>query len=198
MPPSRADARFHQDSIKKRDVKGGLYLNLGKSEGKAASLSQASAFYPDISTHRLGQRACDGETDAGAAESARTRLVDAVEAFEKVRTLLRGETDARIGDAEGHPAFLAAYHYFHATRSRSVAQRVDQQIREDLHSAGRVGQNARKVLGHMDLQFKPFFGKLPFKRLKRALDEVLWGNRVWRERNLACLSPRQFLQIVHQ
>jgi hypothetical protein len=52
--------------------------------GKAAPLAQTSAFYPDLTAHCLRQRLSDRQTNAGATKGARTRLVDAVEAFEDV------------------------------------------------------------------------------------------------------------------
>src|SRR5216683_4155748 len=178
MPTSRADVCFDQDSIKKRACKEWLTIDLRKREGKAASLSQASACYPDVATHGPGQRLGNRQTNAGAAEGARARLVDAIEAFKDVRELLGGKTNTRIGDPEGHHCFLAACSHLHATRCRCVAQRIDQEVRENLHGASRIGHDLREVFRQMDVEFKPFLGKLPLQRLKCALDEALWGNRL--------------------
>ena len=72
MLTSRADARFHQDTIKKKCWNGLLLVDLRKCEGKAASLSRASALHADIAIHSLSQRLGDRQTDAGAAKGART------------------------------------------------------------------------------------------------------------------------------
>src|SRR5713101_4678300 len=173
-------------------------MSLRKREGKAAPLAQAGALYPDFTAHRLRQRLGDRQANAGTAEGARTRFVNTIEAFEDVRELLLSKTHAGIGDAEGHRVLFAAYSKLDLARRGRVAQGIDQQVREDLHGAGRVGHDQRKVLRHMDLECKAFLSKLPFKRLERVLDEALWRNRLQGERNLARLGPRQFLQIVHQ
>ncbi len=73
-----------------------------KRESKTASPSQASALYAYASAHRLRQRLGDRQTNARAAEGARTRFVNTIEAFEDVRELLLSKTHAGIGDAEGH------------------------------------------------------------------------------------------------
>jgi XFP N-terminal domain len=112
---------------------GVLFVNLRKHEGKTASLARASALCPNLATHCLGQGLSDRQTNAGSSKSARARLVDAIEAFEDMCELFWGKADAAIGDAQGHLGFLAAYSHLHATGSRRVTQRVDQQVGEDLH-----------------------------------------------------------------
>src|SRR5579859_6007991 len=76
MLTSRADARFHQDSIKKRLLEDMSLICLRKCEGKAAPLSRASALHADLAAHGLRKLAGDGQTDAGAAKGARARPID--------------------------------------------------------------------------------------------------------------------------
>src|SRR5712691_13013478 len=121
MSTSRADARFHQDSIKKMWLKDNSLMSLRECEGKAAPLAKAGALCPDLTAHRLCQRLGNRQTNARAAKSARTRFVDAVEAFEDVRELIGGEADTCIDDAEGNHLFLRAYNHLHATRRGRVA-----------------------------------------------------------------------------
>ena len=101
-------------------------VSLRKREGKAAPLTQTGAFYPDLATHGLRQRLGNRQTDAGATKGARTRLVDAIEAFKDVGKLLRGKADASIADPESDLCFLSAHSHLHTTRRRRIAQRIDQ------------------------------------------------------------------------
>ncbi len=87
MLTSRADACFHQDLIKKMRLKVISHVGLRKYGGKAAPLAQTRAFYPDLTAHGLRQQLSDRQTNAGASKGARTRLVDAVEAFEDMGEL---------------------------------------------------------------------------------------------------------------
>src|SRR5438034_8000864 len=112
--------------------------------------------------------------------------------------LLRGKSDAGIADAEGNHGVLAAHSQCDLPWRGCIAQRIDQYVGENLHSASRVGHDLGKVLRHMDLKFQALLSKLPFKRLKRVLDEALWGNGLQGERDLTRLGSRQLLQIVHQ
>src|SRR5450755_816701 len=115
-----------------------------------------------------------------------------------MRELLLSQTNARIGDTEGHHALFAAHGNRDLTRRGSIAQCIDQHVREDLYGASRVGDHWWKMFRHMYMELKLFFGKLSFQRLKCALDEALWGYRLQSEGNLARFGSRQFLQIVHQ
>ncbi|HEX9132228.1 MAG TPA: hypothetical protein VF844_08040, partial [Ktedonobacteraceae bacterium] len=69
-------------------------VSLRKCEGKAAPLAQTGALCADLTAHGLRQRLGNRQTNAGASKGARTRLVDAIEAFKDVGELLGGKADA--------------------------------------------------------------------------------------------------------
>src|SRR5258708_37402109 len=58
----------------------------------------------------------DGEAEAGAAQLARARGVDAVEALGEPRQMVGGNAVALVADGDGHPA-LASRPRCHAHRS---------------------------------------------------------------------------------
>jgi len=59
-------------------------MKLREREGKAAPPARPGALSPDLTAHRLRQRLGDRQADAGSSESARTRLVEAIEGMRRV------------------------------------------------------------------------------------------------------------------
>ena len=108
-----------------------------------------------------------------------------------------GGRAARAAVADPGDDDLAARGHLYMSRHRRIAQRIDQQVGQDLHGSVSVGHHQGKTLWHLDVQLEALLSELPCQRLKGAVYKMLWGNRLQREWNLTRLGPRQFLQIVN-
>src|SRR5919201_2220829 len=93
---------------------------------------------PDRAAAELDELLHDCETDAGATARAITRLLDAVEALEDMRQISGWDLLAGVGDADEGAVARGLSGDRHPTAFRRVADRVLQQVREDLREVIRV------------------------------------------------------------
>ena len=79
----------------------------GKLDGEFGTFAQP-AMDLDRSAHLLDGVLDDGQAEAGAAQGARARLIDAIKALEDARQVFGGNADAGVADEDAHLAVAAS------------------------------------------------------------------------------------------
>src|SRR6266849_5715374 len=133
---------------------GGVEDGDGEVELRAAA---DFAFDPDAAAMHFDDVLGDGEAEAGAAELAGARGVDAIEALEDARLVGGGDADAGIGDGEddfGVAGFGADRNLAARERVlRGVVEQILQDFREAAAIAGDVGHAVEGRDGNGDFLF---------------------------------------------
>src|SRR5712691_1687414 len=148
---------------------GGVEDGDGEMElGAAADF----AFDPDAAAVHFDDVLGDGEAQAGAAELAGARSVDAIEALEDARLVGGGDADAGIGDGEddfGAAGFGADRDLAARERVlRGVVEQILQDFREAAAVAGDVGYAVEGLDGNGDF----LFGGAMARSLHAGFDEL--------------------------
>src|SRR6266849_4249419 len=133
---------------------GGVEDGDGEVELRAAA---DFAFDPDAAAMHFDDVLGDGEAQAGAAELAGARSVDAIEALEDARLVGGGDANAGIGDGEDDfgAAGLGADRDLAARERvlRGVVEQILQDFREAATVAGDVGHAVEGRDGNGDFSF---------------------------------------------
>jgi hypothetical protein len=159
------------------------------------------ALEPETAAHHLDELRRDGETEAGAAVSARRRRVGLDERPEDLPPLVLGHADARVshraaeqhvvvaplgnGDLDAHLALVGEL------------DRVADQVEQDLTEASRIaGERRRHVRRDAARQLQPLLIGARRQQLDAVFDGVADGERHVLEREPARLDLRDVEDVV--
>src|SRR5215217_6447133 len=119
------------------------------ARGRAEADLRAQLDQPVVRAHELAD---DGEADARAAGRPRARAVAAPEAVEDMWQVVRTDPDAGVAHLDEAAAVLAAHVQLHPPARVGVAQRVRQEVVDDLLEPARVAAHRRGLaaLGERD------------------------------------------------
>ncbi len=130
------------------------------------------AFDPDAAAMHFDDVLGDGEAQAGAAQLAGARGVDAIEALKDARLIGSGNADAGIGDGEddfGVARFRADHDLTARERVlRGIVEQILQHFREAAAITGDIGQAVERLDGNGDL----FFGGAMARGFHAGFDKL--------------------------
>src|SRR5213075_2692061 len=137
----------------------------------------------------------DGEPQPGAADFARTRHIDAVEALEDAGLVRLWDADAGVGNREGHFGAVRCGADHDLAAGRSVLHRIVEQILQNFGEAA-VSGDVRQALWQLDGYTQIFFGGRALRGFDAALDENGNAHAADLQFQLVRIHFRKFEQIV--
>mmetsp|Transcript_21109 Transcript_21109/g.81934 ORF Transcript_21109/g.81934 Transcript_21109/m.81934 type:complete len:515 (-) Transcript_21109:2778-4322(-) len=141
---ARGHAGLQADRRHRRRRLAGRRMDL---KAEAAALPRPGAVSRQASSQQLGQRAADGQAEAGAAVLPRGAGLGLLVALEQPPQRLGRQSDARVAHLKDEPVCAAPPHDQPHLALRRELDGIGQQVQQHLAQPGRVGEHRLRQLG---------------------------------------------------